>query len=47
MINNNAQVGFDRNGDPVVSYHKYDDEGNTQVYVARRTDRTPAGGRCR
>jgi len=35
MINNNAQVGFDSDGDPVVSYHKYDDEGNTQVYVAR------------
>jgi BNR repeat-containing family member len=34
-INNNIQVGFDGSGAPVVAYHKYDAEGNTQVYVAR------------
>ncbi|MEE6273449.1 BNR repeat-containing protein [Georgenia sp. MJ206] len=38
MINNNAQVGFDADGAPVVAYHKYDEEGNTQVYVARPDD---------
>lgn len=37
-INNNVQVGFDAEGDPVVAYHKYDEEGNTQVYVARPDD---------
>jgi len=36
-INNNVQVGFDADGAPVVAFHKYDDEGNTQVYVARPT----------
>jgi hypothetical protein len=35
VINNNVQVGFDADGDPVVAYHKYDEEGNTQIYVAR------------
>ena len=34
-INNNVQVGFDGTGAPIVAYHKYDEEGNTQVYVAR------------
>lgn len=34
-VNNNVQVGFDAAGDPVVAYHKYNEEGNTQVYVAR------------
>ncbi|WP_435747037.1 BNR repeat-containing protein [Nocardioides sp. SYSU DS0663] len=38
VINNNVQVGFDAEGDPVVAYHKYDEEGNTQVYVARPDD---------
>lgn len=37
-INNNVQVGFDAAGSPVVAYHKYDEEGNTQVYVARPDD---------
>jgi hypothetical protein len=35
IINNNVQVGFDAAGAPVVAYHKYDEAGNTQVYVAR------------
>jgi hypothetical protein len=35
IINNNVQVGFDAGGAPVVAYHKYDEAGNTQVYVAR------------
>lgn len=38
VINNNVQVGFDGDGAAVVAYHKYDDEGNTQVYVARPDD---------
>jgi len=38
VINNNVQVGFDAAGQPVVAYHKYDEEGNTQVYVARPDD---------
>jgi hypothetical protein len=35
IINNNVQVGFDAAGAPVVAYHKYDEAGNTQVYIAR------------
>ena len=38
MINNNVKIGFDHDNRPVISYHKYDDEGNTQMYVARKTD---------
>ncbi|MDD9206627.1 BNR repeat-containing protein [Georgenia sp. 10Sc9-8] len=38
VINNNVQVGTDPDGEPVVAYHRYDDEGNTQVYVARPDD---------
>jgi hypothetical protein len=38
VINNNVQVGFDADGEPVVAYHKYDEAGNTQVYVARPDD---------
>jgi hypothetical protein len=35
MINNNTRVGFDLEERPVVSYHKFDDMGNTQLYAAR------------
>lgn len=38
VINNNVQVGFDAAGQPVAAYHKYDEDGNTQVYVARPDD---------
>lgn len=41
-INNNVQVGFDASGVPVVAYHKYDEDGNTQIYVARPDD-SPSG----
>lgn len=34
-INNNVQVGFDADDQPVVAYHKYDEDGHTQVYLAR------------
>jgi hypothetical protein len=40
VINNNVQVGFDASGNPVIAYHKYDEEGNTQVYLARPDDST-------
>ncbi|NIJ22432.1 hypothetical protein FHS95_004147 [Sphingomonas naasensis] len=39
MINNNTPIGFDAAGRPVIAFHKFDPEGNTQVFVARRTDK--------
>lgn len=36
MINNNTIVGFDPAGRPMITYHKFDKAGNTQIYVARR-----------
>ena len=36
MINGNICVSTDSQGRPIVSYHKFDDEGNTQIYNARR-----------
>lgn len=35
MLNGSSRVGFDRKGRPVISYHKYDDEGRMQIFVAR------------
>ncbi|GMU22062.1 MAG: hypothetical protein AMXMBFR13_21500 [Phycisphaerae bacterium] len=35
LINGNARMGFDAAGRPVVSYHRYDENGHTQVYNAR------------
>lgn len=35
VINDNTPIGFDVEGRPVVSYHKHDRAGNTQLYVAR------------
>lgn len=37
MINGNTVIGFDRDHRPIVSYHKFDDEGNTQIFNARQT----------
>lgn len=37
-INGNVKVGFDSKERPVISYHKFDDAGNTQVYNARLED---------
>jgi len=34
-INGNTRLGFDSQRRPVVAYHKFDDEGNTQLYNAR------------
>ncbi|HEU5075744.1 MAG TPA: BNR repeat-containing protein [Polyangiaceae bacterium] len=38
MINNNTKVGFDAQNRPIVAYHKYDSDGNTQLYNARFED---------
>ncbi len=35
LINDNTPIGFDGNGRPVISYHKHDQAGNTQLHVAR------------
>jgi hypothetical protein len=35
MINNNTKIGFDAQNRPIVSYHKYDAAGATQLYNAR------------
>ena len=36
MINGNTKIGFDTKNRPVLSYHKFDAEGNTQLHNARR-----------
>ena len=38
MINMNQSLGFDHQGQPIVSYHKHDTEGKTQIYNARLED---------
>ncbi len=35
LINGNCRLGFDPRGRPVVTYHRYDAAGNTQIYGAR------------
>lgn len=35
IINGNTKLGFDSLRRPVISYHKYDGAGNTQIYNAR------------
>ena len=35
LINVNRELGFDNAGRPVVTYHKYDAQGDLQVYAAR------------
>src|SRR5262249_22717930 len=35
MINNNTIIGFDDKGRAMITYHKYDKAGNTQIWVAR------------
>lgn len=35
MLNGNTVIGFDHEDRPVVTYHKFDAEGHTQVYNAR------------
>ena len=36
MINGNTIIGFDQADRPVVSYHKFDEDGHTQIYQARQ-----------
>jgi hypothetical protein len=36
LINVNRELGFDNTGRPVITYHKYDTNGDLQVYAARR-----------
>jgi hypothetical protein len=36
MINNNTAIGFDARHRPLVSFHKFDARGHTQIFVARR-----------
>ena len=35
VINGNCRLGFDGPGRPIVTYHRYDAAGNTQIYAAR------------
>ncbi len=35
LMNGNVRLGFDLSGNPVISYHKLDTTGNTQVFHAR------------
>ena len=35
MINGNTKIGFDANDRVIISYHKHDEAGNTQVYNRR------------
>ena len=36
MINNNTVIGFDPAGAVMITFHKFDAAGNTQIFVARR-----------
>ncbi len=38
IINGNTKVGFDAEGRVILSYHKHDAQGHTQIYNARRED---------
>lgn len=35
LLNGNAKIGFDADDQIIVSYHKYDDDGASQLYAAR------------
>jgi hypothetical protein len=35
IINGGAKLTFDSNGQPVINYHKSDENGNMQIYAAR------------
>lgn len=35
LINGNARLGFDDEHRPILSYHKFDENGHTQIYNAR------------
>ncbi len=35
MLNGNVKIGFDSQSQVIASYHKYDEDGNIQIYNAR------------
>ncbi|NYI04495.1 BNR repeat-containing protein [Allostreptomyces psammosilenae] len=35
LLNGNAKIGFDADGRILITYHKYDRAGNSQIYAAR------------
>jgi hypothetical protein len=39
LLNGLLRIGFDAAGRPVLSYHKYDDAGRSQIFTARLEDR--------
>lgn len=39
IINGNTKLGFDADGRVMITYHKYDRDGSTQVFLARRERR--------
>ncbi len=43
MINNNTIIGFDERGRPMITYHKFDAAGDTEIYVARYEGKTAGG----
>lgn len=36
LINMNRELGFDNQGRPVATYHKYDEHGDLNIYAARK-----------
>lgn len=36
LLNGNTKIGFDHQNRVIVSYHKYDEKGNIQIYNARK-----------
>lgn len=36
LINVNREIGFDNQGRPVATYHKYDERGDLNIYAARK-----------
>jgi hypothetical protein len=37
LLNGNARIGFDPSGKVLITYHKYDSQGRSQLYAARPT----------
>lgn len=38
LLNGNVRLGFDSSGRVLISYHKYDEDGRSQLYIARHGD---------
>ncbi len=43
MINNNTIIGFDDRGRPMITYHKFNAAGDTEIYVARYEGKSAGG----